>query len=111
MKIIIYALIEVEAEKRAGLLGLLQSYLPKVHAQEGCIRYDWAADSKVATQINVYEEWASEAALKAHFAGKNFTAIGKALGEYGVLGASARKFRIDAEAGVFNANGVASTAF
>jgi len=94
MKIIIYALIEVEAEKRAGLLSLLQSYLPKVHAQEGCIRYDWAADSKIPTQINVYEEWESEAALDA-----------------GLLGASAKKFRVDAEAGVFNADGVASTAF
>lgn len=111
MKIIIYALIEVEAEKRAGLLSLLQSYLPKVHAQEGCIRYDWAADSKISTQINVYEEWESEAALDAHFTGKNFAAIGKALGEFGLLGASAKKFRVDAEAGVFNADGVASTAF
>lgn len=111
MKVIIYALIEVEADKRAGLLSLLQSYLPKVHAQTGCIRYDWAADSKISTQVNVYEEWESEAALDAHFAGKNFAAIGKAIAEFGVLGASARKFRVEAEAGVFNADGAASTVF
>ena len=111
MKIIIYAVINVEAEKREGLLNRLQSYLPAVHAQEGCIRYDWAADSATTTQVNVYEEWESEAALEAHFAGKNFAAIGKALGEIGTLGASAKKFRVDSEAGVFNADGVPTTVF
>jgi len=49
MKIIICAIISVEAEKRAELLDLLQSYLPAVHAQDGCIRYDWAADLQVKT--------------------------------------------------------------
>lgn len=111
MKIIICAIISVEAEKRAELLDLLQSYLPAVHAQDGCIRYDWAADSLIATQVNVYEEWDSEAALEAHFAGKNFANIGKAMQGFGILGASAKKFRVDAEAGVFNADGVASADF
>ena len=111
MKIIICAVINIEAERRDGLLSLLQPYLPMVHKQEGCIRYDWAADSLVATQVNVYEEWESEAALAAHFAGKNFATIGKSMNEYGILGASAKKFRIEAEAPVFNSSGVASTEF
>jgi len=111
VKVIIQAMISVEADRRAELLKLLQSYLPAVHAQDGCIRYDWAADSVVESQVNVYEEWESETALEAHFAGKNFAAIGKAMQGFGILGASAKKFRVDAEAGVFNAEGVASAEF
>jgi len=111
MKIIICAVISVEAKKREDLLSALQPHLPAVHTQDGCIRYDWAADSKVPTQVNVYEEWESEAALEAHFAGKNFAAIGKALQTIGTLGASAKKFRVDAEAGVFNASSVPTVEF
>jgi len=111
MKIIICAVINVEAKRRQSLLDLLQGYLPAVHKQMGCIRYDWAADSAVDTQLNVYEEWESEAALEAHFAGDNFASIGKAMREFGILGASANKFLVKAEAPVFNSSGVASIEF
>ena len=111
MKIIICAIISVEAKQRENLLSLLQSRLPAVQQQMGCIRYDWAADSAIDTQVNVYEEWESEAALEAHFAGDNFASIGKAMREFGILGASANKFLVKAEAPVFNSSGVASIEF
>jgi len=41
MKIIICAVISVEAKKREDLLSALQPHLPAVHTQDGCIRYDW----------------------------------------------------------------------
>ena len=111
MKIIIYAIIKIEPDRRQGFLDLLQDWLPKVHKQKGCLRYDWAADSFMDSQILVFEEWEDKAAADSHFAGENFASISKLVGEYGVLGASARKFAIDKEDDVFNSNGVATTKF
>ena len=111
MKIIIYATITLEAERRQGFLDLLQDWLPRVHKQQGCLRYDWAADSFRDDQILVYEEWEDKAALDNHFAGENFASISKIFGDYGVLSASARKLAIDKEGSVFNADGVATTEF
>ena len=62
-------------------------------------------------QILVYEVWEDKSALDNHFAGENFASISKIFGDYGVLGASARKFRIEKEGPVFNAEGAATTEF
>ena len=111
MKIVIHAIITIQPERRQGFLDLLQDCLPKVHKQKGCLRYDWAADSFMDNQILVYEEWEDKSALDNHFAGENFASISKIVGEYGVLGASARKFAIDKEGAVFNENGIATSDF
>lgn len=111
MKIVIYAIITVQPERRQGLLDLLQDWLPRVHKQQGCLRYDWSADGFIDNQILVYEEWEDKSALDNHFAGENFASIGKVIGEYGVLGASARKFAIGKEGPVFNTDGAATSDF
>lgn len=111
MKFIIYAEIDIQDEKRMGLLEALNPLIEKVRAQTGCVRYDWNMDSSNNGRINVYEEWEDEAALTAHFAGDNFKAMGAKIGEFGVLGAKARKFSINQEGSVFNANGAPSVKF
>jgi len=111
MKFIIYAEIDVQDEKRLGLLKALTPLIEKVRAQTGCIRYDWNMDSSNNGRINVYEEWKGEAALAAHFAGDNFKAMGAKIGKHGVLGTKARKFSIHQEAAVFNAGGAPSVKF
>ncbi len=111
MKIIINAIIEIQPERRQGFLDLLQDWLPRVHKQQGCLRYDWAADSFMDNQILVFEEWEDKSALENHFAGENFAAISNIVGAYGVLGASARKFSIAKEGPVFNAEGKATADF
>ena len=111
MKFIIYAEIDIQDEKRKGLLDALTPLINQVRTQTGCIRYDWGADICNNGRINVYEEWADEAALAAHFAGDNFKAMGAKIGEHGVLGAKARKFSIHQEGSVFDQSGTASVKF
>lgn len=111
MKFIIYAEIDIQAEKRAGLLDALTPLIEKVRAQTGCVGYDWNMDSSNTERINVYEEWEDEAALSAHFAGENFKAMGAKISEYGILGAKARKFSIHQEGSVFDASGTPSVKF
>ncbi len=111
MKFIIYAEIDIEGEKRAGLLEALAPLIEKVRGQTGCVRYDWGTESSNPERINVYEEWADEAALAAHFSGDNFKAMGAVIGEHGVLGAKARKFSINQEGSVFDESGRPSVKF
>ena len=111
MKFIIYAEIDIEDEKRAGLLEDLVPLIDKVRLQTGCVKYDWCADTSNGRRINVYEEWEDKAALSAHFAGDNFKAIGAEINAHGILGASARKFSIHQEGPVFNESGTASVEF
>lgn len=111
MKFIINAEIDIQDEKRAGLLEALTPLIVKVRAQTGCVRYDWGADSSNGGRINIYEEWEDEAALAAHFAGDNFKAMGAEIGKHGVLGVNARKFSINQEGSVFDKNGSPSVEF
>ena len=111
MKFIIYAEIDIEDQKRAGLLEDLVPLIDKVRLQTGCVKYDWCADTSNGGRINVYEEWENKAALAAHFAGDNFKAIGAKINTHGILGASARKFTINQEGPVFNESGSASVEF
>ena len=111
MKFIIYAEVDIEDEKRAGLLKDLAPLIDKVRLQTGCVKYDWCADSSHGGRINVYEEWENKAALSAHFSGDNFKVIGSKINAHGILGASARKFTIHQEGPVFNESGSASVEF
>lgn len=111
MKLIIYAEIDTQNERRADLLNELNPLIAKIRMQTGCVRYDWSADSSNAGRINVYEEWENKLSLIAHFTGENFKAISTKISEHGVLGAKARKFSINQEAPVFDETGSASADF
>ena len=111
MKFIIYAEIDVEADTRTDLIETLGTLIDTIRTQTGCIKYDWNADGSDGKRINVYEEWADEAALAAHFAGENYKAMGLRIREHGILGAKARKFSIDQEGPVFDNTGTASVKF
>ena len=79
--------------------------------EPGCIVYCFAADPVRADLIQVYELWADEAALAAHFDHPNYHAMGGMLRDSGLTSAVSRKFRIDAEAPVYGADGKASAKF
>lgn len=111
MKFIIYAEIDVEADTRADLIETLGTLIDKIRTQTGCVKYDWSADGSNDKRINVYEEWADEDALTAHFAGENYKTMGLCIREHGILGAKARKFSINQEGPVFDETGTASVKF
>ena len=111
MKIIIHATIKVDPEKRQGLIDLLRPHIAAVQDQIGCVNYTCAAEGRISEHINVYEEWTDEMSLKSHFNGDNFAKIGQSLNTYGILGAIAKKYRVDKEAPVFNSAGSASIDF
>ena len=71
--------------------------------EPGCLAYCFAADPVVAGRIQVYELWADEASLAAHFEHHNYLAMRQRLNEFKLLGADTKKFRIDRSQPVYDA--------
>lgn len=69
--------------------------------EPGCLVYSFAADPVVADLIQVYELWADEASLAAHFEHPNYTAMREFLNSAGLASAVSRKHRIEATAPVY----------
>ena len=111
MKLIIAAQIEVAAERRDAALSAASPIISSILLQEGCVRYDWAADCRTSGLIIVFEEWASQDALDQHFAGPNFGKMNALLAEIGIKSAAAKKYSIEREGSVFNADGVPTSKF
>lgn len=65
-----------EAAARALLLELIEP----TRQEEGCIRYELLESSRDPADLVMQEEWATEAALDAHLARPNVTAVLAKLG-------------------------------
>ena len=63
--------------------------------EPGCLAYCFAADPGVPGRIQVYELWADEAALAAHFVHPNYLNMRDMLGTVGLKGADNSKYRVD----------------
>jgi quinol monooxygenase YgiN len=104
-KIVIAAQIDIDAARREEALTSGKKWIDGALTQDGCLRYDWSADGNRLARINVFEEWASEQALARHFAGPQYAGMRDHIGRYGIINAQSAKYRIDAEAAVYDASG------
>ena len=110
-KIAIAAQIDLDPTQRAEALASAKVHIDAALAQDGCIAYDWSADGNDPARVNVFEEWESEEALANHFAGPAYAGMRDHIGTFGLTGAASKKYRVDAEGPVYNAEGVATETF
>ena len=110
-KIVIWAQIDVEPAGREAALKNARPWIAGALGEPGCIHYNWSADLDNPARINVFEEWASEEALAAHFAGAQYAGMLGHIGRSGLTNAVSRKYRVDAESAVYNAEGKPTPAF
>ena len=110
-KIVISAQIDLEPAGRDAALKSAQPWIDGALAQPGCIHYDWSADLNAPSRINVFEEWENEESLAAHFAGPQYAGMRAHIGQSGLLNAVSRKYRVDAEGAVYNAEGKPTPSF
>ena len=110
-KIVISAQIDLAPAGREAALKSAQPWIDGALAQPGCIHYDWSADLNAPSRINVFEEWESEQALAAHFAGPQYVGMLAHIGQSGLRNAVSRKYRVDAEGAVYNAEGKPTPSF
>jgi len=110
-KIVISAQIDLDPAQRDAALKSAQKWIDGALSQPGCIHYDWSADLNNPSRVNVFEEWESEEALAAHFRDPAYTGMRDHIGQFGITGAVSRKYRVDAEGPVYNAQGNATEVF
>lgn len=53
-------------EKRAELLGILQSFVAPTRTEPGCVNYDFHHDAGDPNRFVFYENFVDEAALQVH---------------------------------------------
>jgi quinol monooxygenase YgiN len=110
-KILIAAHIDVDPATREECLIKAQPYIDGALSQEGCLCYSWAADMNNPERIEVFEEWTDEEALAQHFKDVHYSSMLAHIGSFGLKNAVSAKYRVDAEAPVYNAEGVPTPAF
>ncbi|MEM7666970.1 MAG: antibiotic biosynthesis monooxygenase [Pseudomonadota bacterium] len=110
-KIVIAAQIDLDPAQRAEALISAKPHIDAALAQDGCIAYDWSACGQTPGRVNVFEEWESEEALAHHFANAAYAGMRDHIGQFGLTGAASKKYRVDAEGPVYNAEGQATEAF
>jgi quinol monooxygenase YgiN len=70
--------------------------------EPGCLAYYFAPDPVIDSRMIVWELWADEAALAAHFTHPNYLGLRVHLRQFGILTADFRKYRIDATEPVYD---------
>ena len=70
--------------------------------EPGCLAYRFAPDPGVDTRMLVYELWADETALAAHFEHDNYFRMRDTLSRSGIVAAVAEKFRCDLREPVYD---------
>lgn len=72
--------------------------------EPGCLAYCFVGDPVVPGRIQVYECWADEASLAAHFEHPNYSGMRETLARFGMAGATSRKLLVARSAPVYDAD-------
>ncbi len=110
-KVVVSADVKLDPAKREETLKTAQKWIDGALAQDGCIAYSWSADINNPARVCVFEEWESEQALANHLAGPRYRGMLAHMGSGGITEAVSRKYRVDKEGPVYNAEGVATAEF
>ena len=63
--------------------------------EAGCLAYYFTPDPVVGTRMVVWELWADEESLAAHFGHENYFGMQKHLGGFGLASADFKEYRVD----------------
>lgn len=101
--IIIAGTIDVDPERRDACVNAAGPVQKATRDDEpGCLAYCFAIDPVVAGRIQVYELWADQASLAAHFEHENYRQMRVTLGSFGIIRADNKKYRIDKSEPVYD---------
>ncbi len=94
-----------QAHRDGVVAAAADTQLSTRNDEPGCLGYSFAADSSVANRVQVYELWADEPSLAAHFVHPNFGGMREILGRFERLGPSVvAKYRCDITEPVYDTN-------
>ena len=103
--ILIAGSVDVDPQQRESALAAACALLEPTRAQAGCLDYVWAADPATPGRIYVYERWADEPSLAAHFAGPWYRQMLAAIGRHGIRKVDVLKYRVALSEPVYDREG------
>lgn len=106
MKILITCTISIDPKQRDIALREAAPLIAMARDEPGCLAYNWGADASENDKIYVLEEWTNQASLEAHFTAPSYHKMLEHLGKYGLIDAIAKKFLVEKECGIYDANGI-----
>ena len=110
--IVVAGVITIPAEKRAACIEASKPLQQATRDDEpGCLAYVFSADPCDDTAIVVHELWQDAPSLAAHFLHANYHGMRAVFGQHGITCAVTRKYRVDADAPVYNADRIATVDF
>lgn len=104
-RIIISGTVDLPPDRLDDALAQARPLIEGALTEQGCLDYDWCPDPLIPGRIRVFERWASEADLQAHFDGAWYRDMRNHLGACGITGASTAKFRVDLVEAVYDETG------
>ena len=96
--IVIAGNIEIDASSKDAANAAAIVMMRETAKEAGCALYRFAWDMEFPNRIIIVEEWASEDALKAHFASLHMAAFQKAMGGFKILGRSIKRYEVSSAA-------------
>jgi quinol monooxygenase YgiN len=103
--ILIAGTVDVDPQQRESALEAGRELFEATRAQAGCLDYVWAADLATPGRIYVYERWADEPSLAAHFAGPWYRKMLAAIARHGIRRVDVLKYRIERSEPVYDPEG------
>jgi quinol monooxygenase YgiN len=103
--ILIAGSVEFDPARRDSALAAAAPLLEPTRAQPGCLAYVWSADPVTPGRVHVFEVWADEPSLAAHFAGPWYKGMLGVLGGHGLRKADVAKYRSDLHEPVYDTSG------
>lgn len=103
--IVVVANIELDPAKRDACVAASVAIQKATRDDEpGCLAYCFGADPVEPNGIQVYELWADEQSLAAHFLHPNYLAMRGMFNDYGITKAVSRKFLTILDEPVYDSN-------
>ena len=104
--VVIAGTVDVDPEQRDQALEEGRPLIEGALTQEGCLAYVWSKDPFDPGRIHVYERWADQDALSAHFQREWYVQMRDTIGSHGLRDAKVLKYLVQRSEPVYDSQGV-----
>jgi quinol monooxygenase YgiN len=86
--------VALDPVQREAAVAAAREMMQETRKEPGCISYTFSADLEEPGRFRIFEEWASEDALRAHFASPHMARFQKAVGGLGVREMAVQRYEV-----------------
>ncbi|MDA1075796.1 MAG: putative quinol monooxygenase [Proteobacteria bacterium] len=101
-KIIISGTVDLDPDQLNDALIAAKPLIEGALTETGCLDYDWCPEPLTPGRLRVFERWASEEDLAAHFKSEWYLRMRDTIGKFGMRGADTAKYRVDLSEPVYD---------